>query len=110
MLNFLGTMATEALGKYRTTLEEDKHLLATEKLSYNAFNCVQLRIGEKEVLKEIIKFAESIKILMQYMPQVGRRMTLQEIQMMTDHFPFNLYRAFIMNNVYKVVVNQSLKH
>ena len=49
-----------ALSKYNTTLEEDKYILQKEEnLGENETNCIKLRMGEKEVLKEVIILAES---------------------------------------------------
>ena len=49
----------EALGKYPTSLEEDKHVLKTEKnISFNMKNCLLLLMSEKSVLLYFIEFCE----------------------------------------------------
>jgi histone-lysine N-methyltransferase SETD3 len=61
-------VATEALSKYPTTLEEDKALLAKEEaadqaaktLTYNTRNCVLLRVGEKKILNYLIDTATAL--------------------------------------------------
>lgn len=61
-------IATEALSKYPTTLEEDKALLAKEDaaakeektLTYNTRNCVLLRVGEKKILHYLLETATNL--------------------------------------------------
>jgi hypothetical protein len=61
-------IATEALAKYPTTLDEDKALLAKEDeaapadktLTYNTRNCVLLRVGEKKILNYLLDTATNI--------------------------------------------------
>ena len=61
-------IATEALAKYPTTLDEDKALLAKEDaatpadktLTYNTRNCVLLRVGEKKILNFLLDTATNI--------------------------------------------------
>ena len=61
-------IATEALAKYPTTLDEDKALLAKEDaaapadktLTYNTRNCVLLRVGEKKILNYLLETATNI--------------------------------------------------
>jgi len=66
-------IATEALAKYPTTLEEDKALLAKEDtaaqgektLTYNTRNCVLLRVGEKKILNYLLETATNLVELAQ---------------------------------------------
>jgi hypothetical protein len=62
------------LDKYDTTLEEDKVLLSNAKVSglgENERNCIKLRMGEKEVLKEIIDFTQDVFKLFDYSKNVS---------------------------------------
>jgi histone-lysine N-methyltransferase SETD3 len=61
-------IATDALAKYPTTLDEDKALLAKEAdlkqeertLTYNTRNCVLLRVGEKKILHYLLDTATNL--------------------------------------------------
>jgi len=58
-------IASDALAKYPTSLEEDLKLLADEDkldpadktLTYNTRNCVLLRVGEKKILNYLLDTA-----------------------------------------------------
>jgi hypothetical protein len=55
-------------------MEEDKVILTNAKatgLGENERNCVKLRMGEKEVLHELIKFSNSCQKLFEYSPNVS---------------------------------------
>lgn len=57
------------LGEYDTSMEEDKVLLTNAKatgMGENERNCIKLRMGEKEVLYEIIDFSEACIKLFEY--------------------------------------------
>lgn len=70
-MSFLENLCLRCLEEYDTTLEQDKNILEVNKeLSFNTENCIKLRIGEKEVLKEIINFSKSVVKIMNYSPQV----------------------------------------
>ena len=69
MLAFLKTMCDSSLSKYPTTLDDDLLLLEQES-GENQLNCIKLRIGEKEVLHEVIRFAEQSQKLFTYHPNV----------------------------------------
>lgn len=61
-------IATDALAKYPTSLEEDKALLVKEdaleqaerSLTYNTRNCVLLRVGEKKILHYLLDTATNL--------------------------------------------------
>lgn len=71
-MNYLEKLSEKCLEEYDTSFEEDMEILETKEseLSYNASNCIKLRAGEKEVLREIIKFCQSVKKLINFTPQV----------------------------------------
>lgn len=64
-------MCEIALSKYPTTLEQDLQLLK-ENDGENEQNCIKLRIGEKEVIQEVIRFVDLIEKLFVYHPNVRR--------------------------------------
>lgn len=73
-LKFLTTLSEKSLAKYATSMEEDKVILTNAKatgLGENERNCVKLRMGEKEVLHELIKFSNSCQKLFEYSPNVS---------------------------------------
>jgi hypothetical protein len=72
-LNLLQDLAENALKKYETSMEDDKVILTNAKatgLGENERNCVKLRMGEKEVLHEIIKFSNASLKLFDYHSRV----------------------------------------
>lgn len=68
-LIFLTNLCEKCLSQYETSMEEDKVILTNAKatgLGENERNCVKLRMGEKEVLHELIKFSNSCQKLFNY--------------------------------------------
>ncbi|KAL4496233.1 hypothetical protein ABPG72_012970 [Tetrahymena utriculariae] len=57
-------ICAEIMIQYPTTLDEDKKILETSKLTINQKNCVILRMGEKEILMYYITMADRMKKLL----------------------------------------------
>lgn len=57
----IGTIITNAINKYHTTLESDIQLLIdSSTLTFNTRNCLLLRVGEKKILHFLLEFSNFV--------------------------------------------------
>ncbi|KAM3128770.1 hypothetical protein pb186bvf_019118 [Paramecium bursaria] len=84
----INLICTQQLFQYRTTFERDQQILKTQQLTHNQRNCLQLRMGEKEILYFFKMMAQDmIELLNQSQKELSKYLQEGKFKY-TDYFDF----------------------